>query len=155
MIWDEDHDLRIITAIERLHSQSLLTHALFIGERKGTFTLLVDGSYYGRITDYRKDLLRRQVARQVASIGGDHWQVAIGSFSPVGINDETIMESIIDADDSKIEAYLRRIGVKWCLGTKLAHDLAYMDEAWSESERSPRLDPSKDSVPNWMTLEHD
>lgn len=153
VIWDEDHDMRVLEAIRRLHLKGLLSHALFIGERKGAFTLLVDGAYFGRITQYKRDLLGRQVANQVARMNGDHWQAAVGSFSPAGINAETVMESIIHADEAKVEAYLRRIGVKWQLGTRLAHDLTFTDKAWCESERAPRERPAPNLVPSWMVLE--
>jgi len=42
VIWDEDHDDRIMDVIEELYIQNLLAPILFIGERKGSVTVILD-----------------------------------------------------------------------------------------------------------------
>src|SRR5260370_21913517 len=42
VIWDEDHDERVIEVIEWLYFEGLLSPIRFIGERKGSLTVLLD-----------------------------------------------------------------------------------------------------------------
>lgn len=42
VIWDEDHDDRVIGVIEDLYFNTLLSPVRFIGERKGTLWVLLD-----------------------------------------------------------------------------------------------------------------
>ena len=37
VIWDEDHDTRVINVIERIYLSGLLSPIQFVGERKGFF----------------------------------------------------------------------------------------------------------------------
>ncbi|MBM3548872.1 MAG: hypothetical protein FJX54_18165 [Alphaproteobacteria bacterium] len=41
IIWDEDHDTRVISVVERLHLTGLLWPIVFIGERKGVLTIFL------------------------------------------------------------------------------------------------------------------
>lgn len=50
VLWDEDHDKRIIPVIERLYVNGLLFPVQFIGERKGVITaILASKSWYSSI----------------------------------------------------------------------------------------------------------
>src|SRR5262245_22614187 len=42
VIWDEDHDERVIEVIERMYFGGLLSPVLFIGERKGCLSIILD-----------------------------------------------------------------------------------------------------------------
>lgn len=42
VIWDEDHDERVLEVIERVYFAGLLAPVRFIGERKGTLSVLID-----------------------------------------------------------------------------------------------------------------
>src|SRR5438093_42433 len=41
IIWDEDHDARVIQVVNELYFEGLLAPVRFIGERKGGLTVLV------------------------------------------------------------------------------------------------------------------
>jgi hypothetical protein len=41
IIWDEDHDERVLKVIERIYFAGLLAPVRFIGERKGTLSVLI------------------------------------------------------------------------------------------------------------------
>jgi hypothetical protein len=105
VIWDEDHDTRVIKAIERIYFHGLLPFFAFIGERKGGLTALAfeDSDplhhYAGRIiTDICEDL------------GNDPWSSEMGIISnPQGIISDTSSDVIL---------YLRNIQMLWKLGSK-------------------------------------
>lgn len=42
IIWDEDHDTRVIEPIEEMYFAGLLAPVRFVGERKGTLSVLID-----------------------------------------------------------------------------------------------------------------
>ncbi len=42
VVWDEDHDTRIVDLVVALYKKRLLSPVLFIGERKGTVSVIVD-----------------------------------------------------------------------------------------------------------------
>ncbi|WP_253073410.1 hypothetical protein [Sodalis ligni] len=46
VIWDEDHDERVINVIENIYMAGLLSPIQFIGERKGTLTVIVAAKFY-------------------------------------------------------------------------------------------------------------
>jgi hypothetical protein len=112
VIWDEDHDTRIIDVCLALHVNGLLTPALFVGERKGNLTIVLDhktrlgygatafSTYVEEVTSVANDL-------------DDPWQVFIESMS----NDR--LNIIGDADD-RIRLYLQNISMLWQLGVKPA-----------------------------------
>jgi hypothetical protein len=41
VIWDEDHDERVIGVVERMYFAGLLHPVLFVGERKGSLTVVL------------------------------------------------------------------------------------------------------------------
>jgi hypothetical protein len=41
VIWDEDHDARVMEAVETLYFSGLLSPVRFIGERKGSLSVLI------------------------------------------------------------------------------------------------------------------
>src|SRR5258708_7952549 len=42
IIWDEDHDTRVVALVEKMYFEGLLAPVRFVGERKGMFTVLID-----------------------------------------------------------------------------------------------------------------
>lgn len=111
VIWDEDHDERIIPVIECLYFQGLLAPALFIGERKGSFTLLTEDSFV-------KDLGQNSFEAYVASVSEtaqpqppdeDYWPTHIHSFTqPEG--------NIINDSEERVALYLNNLRQLWLLG---------------------------------------
>lgn len=47
IIWDEDHDARVMEPIEEIYRRGLLSSFLMFGERKGTFTAVLSNTHFG------------------------------------------------------------------------------------------------------------
>jgi hypothetical protein len=119
VIWDEDHDSRVILAIERLYMAGLFSPVQFIGERKGSLTLIVAAKFYFRDTEDFFEKYKRQVQDAIGNIEGDWWNSTVGSFDrQLGSSHQCITEGIIAADDHRVLTYLRNIDSLWNLGTK-------------------------------------
>ena len=48
IIWDEDHDVRVVNAIEEMYFAGLLAPVRFIGERSGRLSVLLAARKIGR-----------------------------------------------------------------------------------------------------------
>lgn len=123
VIWDEDHDTRIINVIENIYMAGLLSPIQFIGERKGTLTVIVAAKfYYGGIPDikdYEKKL--HDICNQ--STYGDFWPVEVGMFDrspgfPPDAPHQTEVYGLINDKFHRVVTYLRNIDSLWSLGTK-------------------------------------
>lgn len=119
VIWDEDHDDRVISTIEELYMAGLLAPVQFIGERKGTLTVVVAARFYsyGAMTleEYEKQVLHigQTAAHQ------DCWGVDVGMFDrSTGSPHQTDPKHIVHADEEQVITYLRHIDALWKLGTK-------------------------------------
>lgn len=110
VIWDEDHDARVFAAIEALHRKGLLAAAVFVGERKGMFTLLVSDATRSRMTDEVFDQYRDAVGAVTEALAGDPWPAEVGVVSsPLGI---------ISEETEHVVLYLATIAMLWHLGVK-------------------------------------
>ncbi|MGH7594237.1 MAG: hypothetical protein ACRELE_10365 [Gemmatimonadales bacterium] len=110
VIWDEDHDERVIEVIEELYFDGLLAPVRFIGERKGSLTVLledetVDAWKEAAFKDYRESV------SDVAQRREDPWPVRVERiFGP--------QHSIIHAAPENVATYLKNIHLLWQLGLK-------------------------------------
>jgi len=105
IIWDEDHDTRIIKVIERIYAKGLLPFFTFLGERKGGLTALA-------LSD--SDALHHNAGNIVEDIcsdfGVDCWTSEMGTISnPQGI---------ISDKTANVVLYLNNINMLWKLGLK-------------------------------------
>jgi len=104
IIWDEDHDERIIPVLENLHVKGLLAPALFIGERKGMFNIVtivnMPHPYVAKCAD---------TVRRITGESGDLWEAAVSS---IGSDSPTI----IAAEPDDVRLYLNAIRMLWSLG---------------------------------------
>ena len=108
IIWDEDHDERIWSVIERLHVAGLLAPTRFIGERKGSITVICDPTI-----DYGSggfDNYSQLIEQEAWVVDGDEWSVEV----VLGIGDGS--GQIINAPKARVDAYLRGIEASWTLG---------------------------------------
>jgi hypothetical protein len=110
VIWDEDHDIRVIEAIELLYLSGLLTSAIFAGERKGSFTLLVSEQTFEEVGKERLSAYQKSVEEITQSLD-DPWCAEVAS-----INSHS--HSIINDDLGKVSQYLQTIDMLWHLGIK-------------------------------------
>jgi hypothetical protein len=120
VVWDDDHDERVIDAIERMYMAGLLSPVQFIGERKGILSALVAARYRfsGPETEYKNYV--EQIEDICHSVHGDHWPVEIGMFdrSPACPPHQTEIAGIIAADEYRAVTYLRNVDSLWRLGTR-------------------------------------
>jgi hypothetical protein len=106
VIWDEDHDERVLRPIERLYRSRDLPSFIMFGERKGMFFGLVAPRFtHGHIAAGENAL---QGACQ--DVYGDDWTSHLGSKHD--------SSGIIDDDQKNVALYLGTINMLWKLGMK-------------------------------------
>ena len=101
----------------------LLSPIQFIGERKGTLTVIVAAKFYFGGTPEVEDYLQQLQTICNGSSHGDSWPVELGMFDrspnyPPTSPHQTEVCGIINAENHKIIGYLRNIDSLWELGTK-------------------------------------
>ncbi len=130
VIWDEDHDIRVIDAIERIYMAGLLSPVQFIGERKGSLYAIVAAKFYflGSAEDTKA---YEKAIEAITQDQPDTWTAYVGSFdrSP-GSPHQTQLDAIISDDEHRVRLYLANIDSLWRLGTKpfvqrIVHDLEF------------------------------
>jgi hypothetical protein len=119
VIWDEDHDTRVIDVVEKLYMKSLLSPVQFIGERKGSLNVIVAAKFYYGVSEAELDAYKEAVAAEASDVGGDYWPAEIGSFDRSEIDHQTDIGTIIQDTDFRTKTYLRNIDALWRLGTKI------------------------------------
>jgi hypothetical protein len=108
IIWDEDHDDRVMEAIEKIYFGGLLPHFLMFGERKGTFTAIAGSDFPRReLLESRLDAITQRL--QV----GDCWSSQIAD-----IDEER--NGIINDKRDRVSLYLNNLVMLWELGLKPA-----------------------------------
>lgn len=115
IIWDEDHDTRVIEPIEEMYFAGLLAPVRFIGERKGTLSILI-----GSETAAWDEKTRRNYHAAVNRISqrlDDPWPVIV---APVfGSGPEA---SIVQGEPDEIATYLKNILLLWKLSRRPARE---------------------------------
>jgi hypothetical protein len=118
VIWDEDHDTRVIDFIEQLHMHGLLWPVVFVGERKGMLTVLL----WHDVDPIRERSDWYDVVKELAenAVECDVWSADFGRFyrDPANRNGRTNAETIINDSDDLVVSYLQSIDVLWQLGEK-------------------------------------
>ncbi|WP_430455046.1 hypothetical protein [Rheinheimera sp.] len=118
IIWDEDHDTRVLEAVEKIYMAGLLSPVQFIGERKGFLSVVVAAKFYfhgseSNINSYAKAI--EDIAQSLA----DPWGSEIGCFDrSLGSTHQCFNISIIQDNEPKVLNYLKTIDSLWGLGTK-------------------------------------
>lgn len=119
VVWDEDHDTRVIPVIERIYMAGLLSPIQFIGERKGGLTVIVAARFYFAGSENETELYRQAIEQATNLDNNDCWNVTLGSFDrQLGSPQQTFPESLINADETKVITYLRNIDNLWNIGSK-------------------------------------
>ncbi|MGN0933241.1 hypothetical protein [Falsigemmobacter intermedius] len=113
VIWDEDHDTRVIDVIEELILRQLMAPVIFVGERKGSLTVIIKGG--GRASQSLGEYRAAIQAATDASAIGDYWNAEVDIFS-AGAEIDT---GIINDGTLKVAAYLNNIVNLWELGIKV------------------------------------
>ncbi len=107
IIWDEDHDTRVIDVIERLYFSGLLSPAIAIGERKGGVTVILPDNTpilanAVQFQDYSRSLLAQ------AENQDDPWCCNVGTVSNP--------DALINAPAKMVTQYIQTIDMLWSLG---------------------------------------
>lgn len=120
IIWDEDHDTRIIDIIEKLYISNLLSPILFIGERKGCVTVIVEKEFYDSNGSYA---YFRSKLEDIANDSNDPWQVEAGYYDRETDSVCILSQVIINAPGKQVSTYLNNIDNLWSLGLKDYSDI--------------------------------
>jgi hypothetical protein len=110
VIWDEDHDERVIEPIESVYRHGFLASFLIFGERRGEFTAILADEVRER---ERHRFLAARLASITENVDGDVWSACV---TTLGSADNSI---ISDASD-KVDLYLTNLKMLWNLGLKSA-----------------------------------
>jgi hypothetical protein len=113
ILWDEDHDTRIVEVIEEIYYNGLLRHFAMFGERKGMFSAVLN-SKNNIFTGGQCDELHNQLTKISEDSGtGDIWSATIMSDIYNAANNGIIADRV-----EIVQAYLNNINVLWDLGEK-------------------------------------
>lgn len=108
VIWDEDHDERIIPILEAAYIQSLMAPVKFVGERKGHLTVIVDSVFWSFCSNKREYI--RAWEKLAESVPDDSWSCEVRQDA------EKAESGIIHPGGDKIAVYLKNIENLWSLG---------------------------------------
>lgn len=118
VVWDEDHDTRVVETLEQIYLKGLLPPLLFAGERKGTLTVIVDYRFYDSLTELEFDKYKQEI-ENILNEFVDPWPLETGTFDIAAKNDHDFSFATIIADsDNKVENYLKNIQSLWDIGLK-------------------------------------
>jgi len=119
VVWDEDHDTRVIDALERIYMAGLLSSVLFAGERKGTLFLLLAREVDRICSPSELVKYRHAVLNISQGLEFDSWPTEIGRFE-ADIKREAYVDpaGIIHDNQEQVQIYLRNIHHLWKLGVR-------------------------------------
>lgn len=108
ILWDEDHDTRVIDVIEAGYMNRLLHPVLFMGERKACLTVVVRNEF-----EITEEYIRAwdEVNDRFSKAQGDYWNVEI-----VHRCDAARRAQVINDDSEVVETYLQNIMNVWKIG---------------------------------------
>ena len=117
VIWDEDHDTRVIEAIEQIYRAGLLFPVTFVGERKGTLNLIFSSEFVSNLPASDIEQCKANIAHITENLP-DYWPCYFGVFesssSPAksSIDDFT---GLINDTTPRVGSYLQNIANLWSL----------------------------------------
>lgn len=116
VIWDSDHDTRVIELLETIYMEGGLSPVLFVAERKGGVTFLLNPNFAEPSSQNRSTWTRR--VREVCKRGshGDLWTMDVAKFDKTKEFGTQDFKQIIPDDKVVTESYLRFIDSNWNLG---------------------------------------
>ena len=107
VIWDGDHDERVLLVIERLYQSGLLPAFAFFGEHEGRLTAIPSE----QISDERRLFLEEQLRSCCYNVADDSWSCCVVSV------DDPNNEIIVD-DQDQVKRFLAEIRTHRHLGPK-------------------------------------
>jgi hypothetical protein len=120
VLWDEDHDERIVPVLERLYVNGLLYPVQFIGERKGGITAILASKFYHVTTQSNLESYKSKFAELSGEVDGDWWNTEFGIFDKSLVNGaphQTDLVGIVNDRAEKVDTYVRNIDNLWSIGS--------------------------------------
>lgn len=152
VIWDIDHDVRVIRVAEALIANNLFSPVQFIGEQQGTLRIIVAARTLGVLPDETRERYFRRLQEVVAqAMPDDQWTCVIGKFDRNSGSHRNVSshqnepERIVTAPEHVTVAFLTTIDAQWNLGTRdWDYGFGYPPGTWSGVGRwSMQRDHSK------------
>jgi hypothetical protein len=141
IIWDEDHDERVLEVIEQLYFAGLLAPVRFIGERKGSLSVLIDAEAE-RLWKAAALKHYHEAVNRISNGQDDPWPAQVASVASHINSHGTFAPLIIHEDCSKVATYLRHIDLLWSVGIK-PHQVQVMIEDFAPEQE----DPDDETIP--------
>jgi len=142
IIWDEDHDERVIEPIEQMYFAGLLAPVRFISERKGTLSVLIDSQSAAWEEKSRRNYLA--AVNRISQSLDDPWLVIVDPLG--GSRGES---SIVHGAAEDIATYLKHIQLLWTLGRRPAREHL-------RDQRVKRFDhPPERRERDWQPIDED
>jgi hypothetical protein len=112
VIWDCDHDTRVIDLVEILYLKGLLYPVLFIEEQKAHVTISIDFNFIETVSGWGTDGYKKIVEEIVENLPhGDAWSVSFEIFSVELYRDDSW-------EHDYRQPFRRVIDKSWHLGLK-------------------------------------
>lgn len=120
ILWDDDHDERVIKAAENIYLSGLMSPIQFIGEHKGELTIIVAAKAW---FSFEEPEAYVQAVRNAAfRVGDDQWTVKAGMFDSsdrnFNLRHQTDLSQILGIDPVVEHTHILSINDRWELGTK-------------------------------------
>ena len=131
VIWDEDHDTRIIPVLENLYFAGLLYPVQFVGERTGGITAILAAKHCFANSQEDFENYKAKFAKIAGEVDEDWWSTDFGLFDKTlvdGNPHQTDLMGLIADREKKVDTYVRNIDNLWSIGswrqmrTKISND---------------------------------
>lgn len=112
IIWDKDHDKRIIDVVEHLYMKNLLVPVLFVGESNGCLSVIVSPQF----KEASDEQAFQTFVSSVVKLAKNHYEPWTAEVCVFGENLSELQ--LIDSSCERAELYLKNIYMLWDLGLK-------------------------------------
>ena len=110
VVWDEDHDERIMNVLEVAYMSNLMPAVKIVGERKGSLYVVFDSSLKTLGETLLEPMFKEWYRICQAGYADDVWDFEYG------FDDEPALTGIINDRNEKVNLYLANIANLWPLG---------------------------------------
>jgi hypothetical protein len=110
ILWDEDHDERVLNVLEVAYMSNLMPAVKFVGERKGSLFVVFDSNLKSLGKTILEPMFKEWYRICQAGYADDVW-----SFE-YGFDDDPALTGIINDRNEKVNLYLANIANLWPLG---------------------------------------
>ncbi|WP_426762500.1 hypothetical protein ACP6EW_00980 [Hafnia paralvei] len=112
VLWDEDHDERIMNVLEVAYMSNLMPAVKIVGERKGSLSVVFDSSLKTLSKSLIDPMLKEWDRICQAGYADDVWNFEYG------FDDNPALSGIINDKPEKVNLYVANIANLWPLGQR-------------------------------------